>query len=264
MLLATAAGRGRSRPAWTVRRLPGSPSEGHPVTLASWKATRVVCGGFAARRRLVLGIALGVVNPGGGSTRPSGWLRVPALLAALILVAQGLLGFQERARAKKKAAAAEQASRADRVAEPDRSQPGGAHPVRRSRHPRQPAVGGGRSRWSSRSRPRHWLRRPARDARPGEPRPHGAVLVLAVWLGLATLNYSNSPPYLLALSLRRVVPALHVRLEHAPEGRHLSGCPGVTRPSSSRRTHAGRGHRDGPGRPMPSRGATCPRRRGAP
>ena len=31
--------------------------------------------------------------------------------------------------------------------------------------------------------------------------PMVLVLVLAVWLGLATLNYSNSPPYLLALSL---------------------------------------------------------------
>jgi hypothetical protein len=48
---------------------------------------------------LILGIALGAANL--AAPQASGWLRVPALLAALILVAQGLLGIQERGAARK-------------------------------------------------------------------------------------------------------------------------------------------------------------------
>jgi len=149
---------------------------------------------------LVLGTALGVANLAAGP-QTSGWLRVPALLAALILVAQGLLGIQERG-AKKKAAEAEQASRADRVAESDRSNQGRVIPsdevvIHDSRQSGGRTVAVGQPIQAAALDAPAGAGTPVRENRG----PMVLVLVLAVWLGLATLNYSNSPPYLLALSL---------------------------------------------------------------
>ena len=85
---------------------------------------------------------------------------------------------------------------------------------------------------------RRRARRPRRR-RAGEQRRHGAMLVLAVWLGLATLNYSNRRRTCWAVA-HRVVPALLLRLEHAAAAPRLSRLAGVSRPSWSRRRHAAR------------------------
>lgn len=144
---------------------------------------------------LILGIALGAANL--AAPQASGWLRVPALLAALILVAQGLLGIQERGAARK----AKQSSRAEGVAGSDPSKPA----VRMNpddivvRDTRQ--AGGTVAVGQSTQAPA--LAAPAGAGTPVRENrgPMVAVLALAIWLGLATLNYSNSPAYLLALSL---------------------------------------------------------------
>ena len=90
-----------------------------------------------------------------------------------------------------------------------------------------------------------------------------AVLLLAVWLGLATLSCSNSPAYLLALSLVASFLLFASAWNMLQDERHLQPLsPRSTDPTGVGVHMQDRGRPDGPGRPMPSRGATCPRRRG--
>jgi hypothetical protein len=153
---------------------------------------------------VLLGALLGLVNL--SSPEASGWLRVPALLAALILVAQGLLDFENgrRARAMNLPTPEGHLPALNPSAPPvvlnpddvvvhesqsrqvvhDSRQPAGAVALEQAIQAQQLAA-------------RLVAGTAVRESRGAVV----AVLVLAVWLGLATLNYSNSPTSLLRLSL---------------------------------------------------------------
>ena len=151
---------------------------------------------------VLLGALLGLVNL--SSPGASGWLRVPALLAALILVAQGLLDFENgrRARAMNLPTPEGHLPALNPSAPPvvlnpddvvvhesrevvhDSRQPAGAVALEQAIQAQQLAA-------------RLVAGTAVRESRGAVV----AVLVLAVWLGLATLNYSNSPTSLLRLSL---------------------------------------------------------------
>jgi hypothetical protein len=144
---------------------------------------------------VLLGALLGLENL--NSPEANGWLRVPALLAALILVAQGLLDFENGRRA-----------RAMNLPTPEGSLPAlnpSAPPVvlnpdevvvHESR-PQAGAVALEQAIQAQQLAARLVAGTAVRESRGAVV----AVLVLAVWLGLATLNYSNSPTSLLRLSL---------------------------------------------------------------
>ena len=144
---------------------------------------------------VLLGALLGLENL--NSPEANGWLRVPALLAALILVAQGLLDFENGRRA-----------RAMHLPVPDGSLP--------ALNPAAPAVvlnadevvvhetraTGGNVAIEQAIQAQALAARMVAGTAVRESRGAVvAVLVLAIWLGLATLNYSNSPGPLLHLSL---------------------------------------------------------------
>ena len=144
---------------------------------------------------VVLGALLGLENL--NSPEANGWLRVPALLAALILVAQGMLDFENGRRARAMHLPAPEGSlpalnpssppvvlHADEVVVHE-SRPGGG-PVALEQAIQQQALAA-----------RLVAGTAVRESRGAVV----AVLVLAIWLGLATLNYSNSPAPLLYLSL---------------------------------------------------------------
>ena len=148
---------------------------------------------------VLLGALLGLENL--SSPEASGWLRVPALLAALILVAQGLLDFENGRRA-----------RAMNLPAPEGSLPAlnpSAPPVVLNpdevvvHESRQPALQpGGAVALEQAIQAQQLAARLVAGTAVRESRGAVvAVLVLAVWLGLATLNYSNSPTSLLRLSL---------------------------------------------------------------
>ncbi len=142
-----------------------------------------------------LGALLGLENL--NSPQANGWLRVPALLAALILVAQGLLDFENGRRA-----------RAMRLPAPEGSlpalNPSGPAVVLNAddvvvHEPRVPvgAVALEQAIQAQALAARLVAGTAVRESRGAVV----AVLVLAVWLGLATLNYSTAPVALLRLSL---------------------------------------------------------------
>jgi hypothetical protein len=146
---------------------------------------------------VLLGALLGLENL--NSPEANGVLRVPALLAALILVAQGLLDFENGRRARamhlptpeSSTLPAFQPSAPPVVLNPDdvvvhesRQQPSGTVALEQAIQAQQLAA-------------RLVAGTAVRESRGAVV----AVLVLAVWLGLATLNYSNSPTSLLRLSL---------------------------------------------------------------
>ena len=144
---------------------------------------------------VILGALLGLTNL--NSPEANGWLRVPALLAALILVAQGLLDFENGRRARAMRLPAPEGSlpalnpsspavvlHADEVVVHESRPTGG--PVALEQAIQQQALAA-----------RLVAGTAVRESRGAVV----AVLVLAVWLGLATLNYSNSPGPLLHLSL---------------------------------------------------------------
>ena len=137
---------------------------------------------------VVLGALLGAADL--NAPEASGWLRVPALIAALILVRAGAARLRER-RAR---------ARVMNLPAPDgsigrRSTPRSACLCSGRRHPpgRLAAVGE-RGRSSTPSRRRRWRPGwwPARRCR-GRQRGGDHGLVLAIWLGLATLNYPTAP-----------------------------------------------------------------------
>jgi hypothetical protein len=145
---------------------------------------------------VLLGALLGLENL--NSPEANGWLRVPALLAAFILVAQGLLDFENGRRARamhlptpeSSTLPAFQPSAPPVVLNPDdvvvheSRQPSGTVALEQAIQAQQLAA-------------RLVAGTAVRESRGAVV----AVLVLAVWLGLATLSYSNSPVSLLRLSL---------------------------------------------------------------
>ena len=169
---------------------------------------------------VVLGALLGAENL--NAPEASGWLRVPALIAALILVAQGLLDFEN---ARREHTSAREAAAAERAAARLSVEP--IPPAPRTFAADSP---------SGEPVPTSPMLRALRDEETGETvqtqeapadveadarlqaleqaerpvtgttvRESGgavlAILVLAVWLGLATLSYSTAPASLLGLSL---------------------------------------------------------------
>jgi len=145
---------------------------------------------------VLLGALLGLENL--NSPEANGWLRVPALLAALILVAQGLLDFENGRRA-----------RAMKLPPPQGSTLPALNPsvppvvlnpddvvVHESR-PQSGAVALEQAIQAQQLAAQLVAGTAVRESRGAVV----AVLVLAVWLGLATLTYSNAPASLLRLSL---------------------------------------------------------------
>ena len=142
-----------------------------------------------------LGALLGLENL--NSPEANGWLRVPALLAALILVAQGLLDFENGRRARAMHLPAPEGSlpalnpsapavvlNADDVVVHETRMPAGAVALEQAIQAQALAA-------------RLVAGTAVRESRGAVV----AVLVLAVWLGLATLNFSTAPSSLLRLSL---------------------------------------------------------------
>ncbi|MBK6874587.1 MAG: hypothetical protein IPG94_25340 [Kineosporiaceae bacterium] len=127
---------------------------------------------------LTLGAGLGLVDQRAIGT--SGWLRVPALVASLILVAQAILIIETRRHDAEEAASDEiVADSIDVVAHPlPVGRPGALTPVSVP-SPDEP---------------------PAKRMREG-PQVMYFVMGLAVWLGLATLANPRAPRLLLTLSL---------------------------------------------------------------
>lgn len=142
-----------------------------------------------------LGALLGLENL--NSPEANGWLRVPALLAALILVAQGLLDFENGRRA-----------RAMHLPAPEGSLPAlnpGAPAVVLNADDvvvHEPRLQAGAVALEQAIQAQALAARLVAGTAVRESRGAVvAVLVLAVWLGLATLNFSTAPTSLLRLSL---------------------------------------------------------------
>ena len=144
---------------------------------------------------VLLGALLGLENL--NSPEANGWLRVPALLAALILVAQGLLDFENGRRARAMHLPAPEGSlpalnpsspavvlNADDVVVHESRPTGGAVALEQAIQAQALAA-------------RLVAGTAVRESRGAVV----AVLVLAIWLGLATLSFSTSPSSLLHLSL---------------------------------------------------------------
>jgi hypothetical protein len=194
---------------------PGQPvvdaeSDDRPV-LTDWALRDV-----GAWTKLVvsvgLGVALGAVNL--AAVGAPGMLRIPAFLAALILCAQGPVDIGEYQREKEATILAERESVKEweerqeaRQRLSTANQPGVVQPLR-DRLAAQAAVDVPESQTEAETRSLHQQAKrqdaeakvragAVADSRGGLI----VVAVLAIWLGLATLNYPASPPLLLWLSL---------------------------------------------------------------
>jgi hypothetical protein len=194
---------------------PGQPvvdaeSDDRPV-LTDWALRDV-----GAWTKLVvsvgLGVALGAVNL--AAVGAPGMLRIPAFLAALILCAQGPVDIGEYQREKEATILAERESVKEweerqeaRQRLSTANQPGVVQPLR-DRLAAQAAVEVSESQTEAETRSLHQQAKrqdaeakvragAVADSRGGLI----VVAVLAIWLGLATLNYPASPPLLLWLSL---------------------------------------------------------------
>jgi len=159
-----------------------------------------------------LGVALGAVNL--AAVGAPGMLRIPAFLAALILCAQGPVDIGEYQREKEATILAERESVKEweerqeaRQRLSTANQPGVVQPLR-DRLAAQAAVEVPESQTEAETRSLHQQAKrqdaeakvragAVADSRGGLI----VVAVLAIWLGLATLNYPASPPLLLWLSL---------------------------------------------------------------
>jgi hypothetical protein len=165
---------------------------------------------------LGLGIALGAENL--NAPDASGWLRVPALLAALILCAQGPVDLSEHNRQKEAAIEAERAAEEERRKQlQERDRPPGegdadAEVEDLAARMRRPwAEGPGTVESAATAAAADQLEQQAQLQKAEARVTAGAVansrsalltiLILAIWLGLATLNYPSAPPLLLWLSL---------------------------------------------------------------
>jgi hypothetical protein len=147
---------------------------------------------------VVLGALLGAVNL--NSPEASGGLRVPALLAALILVAQGMLDFANRLRDSKQEPTPEGRKPAPESGRPaiTSGNPSVVHSDAVVIHESRVAAGGNVAVEQAQALERRGVvGTTVRESRGAVV----AVLVLAIWLGLATLNYAGAPGSLLWLSL---------------------------------------------------------------
>jgi hypothetical protein len=152
---------------------------------------------------VVLGALLGAENL--NAPEASGWLRVPALIAALILVAQGLLDFENGRR--------ERHENARRIVVKERaadvlethSAPSPTPGVRMDETILESGSPKATNVVVEKDATAQAQEQAARQVAGTTVRESGgavlAILVLAVWLGLATLNYSTAPASLLGLSL---------------------------------------------------------------
>jgi hypothetical protein len=132
---------------------------------------------------MIFGAMLGLVDQ--TATETSGWLRVPALIAALLLVAQAILDFQVR-KQEWTDPSAEPVTVPARALVVRQADSGGVENTRRAQY-RQAAIS---------------VRATVASASVREnPRLIYFVMVLAVWLGLATLANPSAPWPLLVLSL---------------------------------------------------------------
>jgi hypothetical protein len=164
---------------------------------------------------LGLGIALGAENL--NAPEASGWLRVPALLAALILCAQGPVDLAEHNRQKEAEIDAERAADEERRRHADRERMQGEGDVdtdvgdlaARIHRPwaEVPSTAESAATAAATDQLDQQAKMQQAEARVtagSVANSRGAlltILVLAIWLGLATLNYPSAPPLLLWLSL---------------------------------------------------------------
>jgi len=170
----------------TYREGPGSPVPPDPgVDPVTGRRLDAVRSRFYASRSLVeplviivIGLAMGLVDE--TSSEVSGMLRVPALIAALILVGQGLALLED----------AREARQFEQVVEEERERiPAGTldDTAVLAPAPRQVVVAGNPD-------------EPEGGVRTTPTRAY-LVLLLAVWLGLATLANPTAPLQLILLSL---------------------------------------------------------------
>ncbi|MGZ4612751.1 MAG: hypothetical protein ACXV3S_11445 [Kineosporiaceae bacterium] len=161
---------------------------------------------------MVLGVALGAVNL--AATDAAGLLRIPALLAALILFAQGPVYWSEHAREKKlkadRAAAVRKPQQEDLRRAQGHTDADDADLAARIPRLRQEDDADADAHATSAVEAKEIedqvkvQEAEARFTAGAVAESRGGlltVLVLSVWLGLATLNYSAAPPALLWLSL---------------------------------------------------------------
>jgi hypothetical protein len=189
------------------RRNTGVPADFSPTDLLAWLRFVLTLG---------LGLALGAENL--AATNAPGLIRVPALLAALILCGQSRVDIDEYYR-KKRADAAAQRRAAERAKQAQQAQEAKAHAAettgngdlasRAQERTAQTtgaveatAIGDAKAEaYDQFAEEEEARERAGVGAAVGESRPGLIiVLVLAIWLGLATLNYPQSPTLLLVLS----------------------------------------------------------------
>jgi len=131
---------------------------------------------------MVLGVTLGLVDQ--QATHTSGWLRVPALVASLILVAQAILTVEQRRHTVDRHAREEFVSESTEVVT--------VQQITTVSNPGMAVHGGMPSAKETVTT--------TTKAREG-PQVMFFVMGLAVWLGLATLANPGAPRNLLLLSL---------------------------------------------------------------
>lgn len=161
----------QTRPARPAR--PAPPTTVVPVKRAAALVEPLVV--------MVLGVTLGLVDQ--QATQTSGWLRVPALVASLILVAQAILTVEQRRHTPEQTHRDELVSESTEVVTVQQittMSPGMAT------HSGQPAA--------------KETVTTTKKVREG-PQVMFFVMGLAVWLGLATLANPDAPRNLLLLSL---------------------------------------------------------------
>jgi hypothetical protein len=191
---------------------PGQPvvdsdSDDRPV-LTDWALRDV-----GAWTKLVvcvgLGVALGAVNL--AAVGAPGMLRIPAFLAALILCAQGPLDIEEYQREKEavmlveREAVKEWEERQEarqRPRRPELVHPQREHFAEQGADEATESVTEAQTRALQQQVKKQEAEAQVRTGAVADSRGgYIVVAVLAIWLGLATLNYPASPPLLLWLSL---------------------------------------------------------------
>jgi hypothetical protein len=190
------------------RRNTGVPADFSPKDLLAWLRFVLTLG---------LGLALGAENL--AATGAPGLIRVPALLAALILCGQSRVDIDEYFRKKRADAAAQrraaerakQVQQAQQQAQAHASETGGNGDLASRAQERTAQTTGAlettaisdatAEAYDQFAEEEEARERAGVGAAVGESRPGLIiVLVLAIWLGLATLNYPQSPTLLLVLS----------------------------------------------------------------
>jgi hypothetical protein len=162
---------------------------------------------------LGLGIALGAENL--NAPEASGWLRVPALLAALILCAQAPVDLAEYNRRREVLLKSDRAVEEERrklQAELERAHSEGQQTEELTTRIHRPwaessstvesaAVAAAADELDLQAKKEEAEERLTAAAVANSRSALMSILILAIWLGLATLNYPAAPPLLLWLSL---------------------------------------------------------------